>query len=65
MEPKKQISIRIEVDAFEKFQHISKGNNRSPSGQIKHWVYKSIWDFEAQHGKIELADTRNEVLQKY
>ena len=64
MKQKKQISVRIDADTFEKFQYMAKADNRAPSGQIKHWIYKGIWDFEKQHGVIKLSDTKDEVLRE-
>ncbi|MBQ2662377.1 MAG: hypothetical protein IJF80_06980 [Clostridia bacterium] len=55
MKKQKHISIRIDADVLEKFHYVAKYDDRSASGQIMYLINNCIREFEAKHGKIELA----------
>jgi len=51
----KHIGIRIADHLLQKFQDVSKYEDRSASGQIMFLINSCIRDFEEKHGKIELS----------
>ena len=49
-------SIRMEEETLRKFRYVAKYDDRSASGQIMYLIHKSIREFEAEHGTIELPE---------
>jgi hypothetical protein len=54
MNPKKQLSIRLNPDAFAKLQYIAGQEERTKNGQIVFLINSYIRGFEKAHGKIEM-----------
>ena len=52
----KHMSIKIPETTLEKFRYVAKYDDRDVSKQIMYLIHKSIRDFEAEHGKIELPE---------
>lgn len=54
----RHISVNIEEDALAKFHYVSKYELRSASAQIIFLINKCIREFEDEHGKIELDESK-------
>lgn len=55
----KHISIRFDEETHDKLFYIAEYEGRSGSGQIMYLIRRCIADFEKEHGKIELGETKN------
>ncbi len=48
---KKNISVRIDIEAYKKLCMIAKGDSRSVSGQVCYWLRQCIREYEQTHGE--------------
>lgn len=55
----KHISIRFDTETHDKLFYIAEYEGRSGSGQIMYLIRRCIADFEKEHGRIELNETKN------
>lgn len=61
---KRQFTMRMQQENFDKIRVISAINKRSMAMQIEYLLEKCIADYELQNGKIPLADEPTKVVQK-
>ena len=52
----KHISIRIDEEVLQKFNYISKYEDRSASGQIMYLINSCIRDFEKKNGEVKISE---------
>jgi len=56
---KRQFTLRLQPDSFEKLKYISEFEHRSISMQIEHVVLEYIKNFETNQGKILLPSSED------
>ena len=52
MKNRTHLSIRMDTEIHDKFQHVAAYEGRSMSGQILYLMQKCIREFEKEHGPI-------------
>ena len=60
---KRQFTMRMQQENFDKIRVIAAINKRSIAMQIEYLLEKCIADYEAYNGKIPLADESPSVVQ--
>jgi len=58
MAERTHLSIRMDKDLHDKFQHIAAYEGRSMSGQILHMIKRCVTEFEKEHGPITEEDLK-------
>ena len=53
---KRQVLIRVQPDTYAKLKVISDKNHRSVSNQLEWLMLQFIANYEAQNGKVSIAD---------
>ena len=61
---KRQFTMRMQQENFDKIRVISAINKRSMAMQIEYLLEQCISEYEASNGKIPLADEQSNVVQK-
>jgi hypothetical protein len=56
---KRQFTLRLSEENFEKIKRIAKANKRSIAMQIEFLIEQHIKEWEAEHGEIDISDTDN------
>lgn len=51
----KHLSLRIDENLLRRFEYVAKYDDRSMNWLLLHLIRKSIEEFEAAHGKIEIS----------
>ena len=52
----KHLSLRIEENLLRRFEYVAKYDDRSMNWLLLQLIRKSIDEFEAEHGRIELTE---------
>ena len=52
----KHLSLRIEENLLRRFEYVAKYDDRSMNWLLLQLIRKSIDEFEAEHGRIELPE---------
>lgn len=52
----KHLSLRIEENLLRRFEYVAKYDDRSMNWLLLQLIRKSIEEFEAEHGRIELPE---------
>jgi len=53
---KRQFTLRLQEENFEKIKYIAEKNKRSIAMQIEYLIEKAIADYEKKHGPIEVEE---------
>jgi len=56
MKKQKTFTLRINGEILKKFHYISQYEGLSASGNLLHFITKSVREFEKEHGVIDLSD---------
>lgn len=51
---KRQFTLRLQEENFEKIKHIAEKNKRSIAMQIEYLIEQAIKEYEEKNGKIEI-----------
>lgn len=59
-----KIVVRTDADTIIKIKHIAEKNQKSVSKEVERLILKHIWEYEKEHGEIQISQMNTkEVIE--